>query len=245
MDLIETDSNGALDGSHETMASRQEGTTARLGGTTRWVPAVEAERDALAARLMAAERVIADQHARLAVLETLAATDELTGLNNRRGFLADLKKQLARARRNPAARGVLMLADIDGFKQINDRLGHLAGDSYLRRVAALLTGCVRETDSVARLGGDEFAVLLTDTDEANGRRRAAEIARRLNEASSGRGAARVNIRLSFGVEPYRAGDNATESIDRADQALYRDKADRHESHPRLHDAQQAIAASAL
>jgi diguanylate cyclase (GGDEF)-like protein len=242
MDLIESESSGATGGSPEAAALPQDGATGRLAGTIQWNPAIEAERDALAARLMAAEQVIANQHARLAVLETLTMTDELTGLSNRRGFFADLKKQLARARRNPAARGVLMLVDIDGFKQVNDCLGHLVGDAYLRRVAELLTGCVRETDSVARLGGDEFAVLLTDTDEANGRRRAAEIAQRLNEASSGRGAAQVSIRLSFGVEPYGAGDDRTEIIGRADRELYRNKADRCGSPPR---PQQIAKASAV
>jgi diguanylate cyclase (GGDEF)-like protein len=224
MVLVENDLSGAPHDSGKTTIFRQEGGTGRIANTIRWVPALEAERDLLAARLMAAEQVIADQQARLAMLGTLAETDELTGLSNRRGFFADLKKQLARARRNPAASGVLMLADIDGFKQINDRMGHPAGDAYLRRVAALLTGCMREMDSAARLGGDEFAVLLTEMDEADGRRRAAEIIERVSEASFGRGAARVGIRLSFGVSPYRAGDKIAEIIDRADQALYRNKA---------------------
>ena len=224
MVLVENDLSEASHDSGKTTVFRQEAGTGRIASTIRWVPAIEAERDLLAARLRAAEQVIADQQARLAMLGTLAETDELTGLNNRRGFFADLKKQLARARRNPAASGVLMLADIDEFKQINDRMGHPAGDAYLRRVAALLTGCMREIDSAARLGGDEFAVLLTETDEADGRRRAAEIIERVNEASFGRGAARVGIRLSFGVSSYRAGDKIAEIIDRADQALYRDKA---------------------
>lgn len=224
MVLIDSDLGEAPHDAGKPTAFRQEAGTGRIASAIRWVPAIEAERDLLAARLLAAEQVIADQQARLAMLGTLAETDELTGLSNRRGFFADLKKQLARARRNPAASGVLMLADIDEFKQINDRMGHPAGDAYLRRVAALLTGCMREIDSTARLGGDEFAVLLTETDEANGRRRAAEIIERVNEASFCRGAARVGIRLSFGVSPYRSGDKVAEIIDRADQALYRDKA---------------------
>jgi diguanylate cyclase (GGDEF)-like protein len=221
---VETGLSGAPQAAHKVSAFPHGGLTGPSVNSKRWIPAVEAERDALAARLRAAERVIADQQARLTRLTALAETDELTGLNNRRGFFANLKRQLARARRNPAASGVLILADVDEFKQINDRMGHLAGDTYLRRVAALLAGCMRESDSVARLGGDEFAILLTDLDETSGRRRAAEIVERANEARSGRGATRVSVRLSFGVGPYRAGDKVAEIIDRADRALYENKA---------------------
>lgn len=225
MALIETPSQAASEISHDD-APILDGATVRRRGAPRSIEALEAEREELAARLKAAEQLVAKQRARLAVLESLTVTDELTGINNRRGFLADLKDRLARARRHPAARGVLMLLDVDGFKEVNDCQGHPAGDAYLRRVAELLTSAVRETDSVSRLGGDEFAVLLADTDEANGRRRAAEIVARVNAASSGRGAARTAIRVSYGAEPYSGADEAADLIRRADQALYRNKAER-------------------
>lgn len=92
----------------------------------------------------------------------LAQYDELTGLTNRSMFSQRLDHALAQARRNHWSLAILFL-DIDRFKNINDTLGHDAGDSVLREVAARLQGCLRESDIVARLGGDEFVVLLEAT----------------------------------------------------------------------------------
>lgn len=92
-------------------------------------------------------------------LQQMACYDELTGLPNR-GFLLDrLKTALTRARRDAEPLSLLYL-DLNGFKKVNDRYGHLAGDLLLQEFAKRLAGCVRETDTVARIGGDEFVVLL-------------------------------------------------------------------------------------
>jgi len=98
-------------------------------------------------------------------LATLSVLDELTGLHNRRGFLAQASRRLRRA----AAEGrvaTLFCLDVEGMKTINDRLGHSAGDRALQEAAALLRLAFREEDLVARLGGDEFAVLAMDVGEA-------------------------------------------------------------------------------
>jgi diguanylate cyclase (GGDEF)-like protein/PAS domain S-box-containing protein len=92
-------------------------------------------------------------------LRHLADHDALTGLLNRRAFEEALEGHVARARRYGPA-GALLLLDLDGFKDVNDTLGHHAGDELLTRCAAALTARLRETDVLARLGGDEFAVLL-------------------------------------------------------------------------------------
>jgi diguanylate cyclase (GGDEF)-like protein len=86
----------------------------------------------------------------------------LTGLANRRAFGVELKRQLSRERRYGGESSLLMI-DLDGFKEVNDTLGHGAGDLVLEAVAGLLSERVRDTDIVARLGGDEFAVLLPST----------------------------------------------------------------------------------
>ena len=100
-----------------------------------------------------------------AAARTAALTDELTGLYNRRGFRALAEHQLRIARRS-GGDVLLLYIDLDGFKQVNDHLGHDAGDRALREVAAILRHTIRETDVVARLGGDEFAVLVVDADES-------------------------------------------------------------------------------
>jgi diguanylate cyclase (GGDEF)-like protein len=101
---------------------------------------------------------------RSAELESLALHDELTGLLNRRGFYAVAGGQLAIARRKRMP-GMVFFVDIDGLKTVNDRGGHAAGDSLLRRAGGVLRATFRESDTIARFGGDEFVVLSIDTTE--------------------------------------------------------------------------------
>jgi len=96
----------------------------------------------------------------------LASHDQLTGLPNRTLFRERLERAMALARRNRTRLAVLYL-DLDGFKAINDSLGHAVGDGLLRGIARQLTDCLGESDSAARLGGDEFCVLLGDLSEDN------------------------------------------------------------------------------
>ncbi|AWJ87320.1 GGDEF domain-containing protein (plasmid) [Azospirillum sp. TSH58] len=195
------------------------------------VVAVTVEASALERQLAEARATIAEQRDRIAYLESLSMTDELTGLLNRRGFFSHFRREIAAARRQGAkgsgkGGGVLVIIDLDGFKRINDTHGHMAGDAYLRQIARLLVGSVREEDVVARLGGDEFALLLTKTDAACGDLRARQIA-----AAAGRRSVRWNnadlpIRFSFGVQPYGADDREEEVIRLADSRMYSDKAGR-------------------
>jgi diguanylate cyclase (GGDEF)-like protein/PAS domain S-box-containing protein len=108
--------------------------------------------------------------------------DMLTGLANRRVFGQALAAQLARERRYGGESSLLMI-DLDGFKEINDTLGHAAGDLVLQAVAYLLTGRVRDTDLVARLGGDEFAVLLPETPREGAEILAIDIVQAVRELS--------------------------------------------------------------
>lgn len=178
---------------------------------------------ALLSKLAEAEETITQQQERIAYLESLALTDELTGLVNRRGFNQHLKRELAAARRQGSGGGVLVMIDLDGFKAINDTHGHLAGDSYLRQVARLLQAHVRQHDVVARLGGDEFALLLTDTDPATGAARAAELAALANREHAAWNGQALPIRFSVGVQPYGPSDQEDEVLRRADVKMYRDK----------------------
>jgi diguanylate cyclase (GGDEF)-like protein len=148
--------------------------------------------------------------------ETLAFTDSLTGVPNRRAFLERLTAAIAAA--PTGRRTVVCLVDLDGFKGVNDRDGHAAGDAVLKAVAAALCGVVREDDTVARLGGDEFAVLAEVTEAFPGD----VLAERLRTAVAAVGEAR-GVTASVGAAEVLPGDDVEEFLHRTDSAMYRSK----------------------
>lgn len=157
------------------------------------------------------------------MLELLALNDPLTGLANRRLLADRMSMALVHARRNKSAMAVVYL-DLDGFKQINDTLGHGAGDVLLKMVAERLVATVREEDTVARLGGDEFIIALW---HVSGIDYAATVALRAIEAISqpyGIEGNTVSITTSAGVSIYPDhGGDADTLIKSADLALYEAK----------------------
>lgn len=172
-----------------------------------------------------AESVLTAQRQRIAQLERLSATDDLTGLENRRGFLNHLRRHLAAARRHGET-GVLALCDLDRFKQVNDTHGHPAGDAILRRFAELVRSNVRETDVVGRLGGDEFAILLTRCDFDGGLAKIDALQAMADAESLGWNDTEIAMRASFGAAPYRSGAQADDLFAVADAELYAAKARR-------------------
>jgi diguanylate cyclase len=156
-------------------------------------------------------------------LERLNRIDMLTGLPNRRHWEEVADNELARylRSRRPA---VVMLIDVDNFKEVNDAHGHAIGDEVLRRVAGVLRSCVREIDTPARYGGDEFAVLLAETD-ARGAREMAERVRTCFLDERGAAAAAEQCTLSIGLaEADRSLVDADDWVRRADAAMYGAKA---------------------
>ncbi|PAL25008.1 GGDEF domain-containing protein [Sphingopyxis sp. GW247-27LB] len=150
-------------------------------------------------------------------------TDSLSGLLNRRGFDRHAERRIERALRTGAP-AVLIAADLDHFKAINDGYGHAAGDGVIAHFADVLRHAVAEGAVVSRLGGEEFAVLLAGADLAEGRRQA-EAARRAFRAASFAGLGiDGTISASFGVAQAMAGDTLFDLSRRADAALYRAKA---------------------
>jgi diguanylate cyclase (GGDEF)-like protein len=107
-------------------------------------------------------------------LRASALSDPLTGVANRRSLLARIDYEIARHARTRHTFAVLML-DLDGFKLLNDRFGHPAGDDLLREVASALARAIRDQDTVARVGGDEFCVLAPETDSAGAQRLIARV----------------------------------------------------------------------
>jgi diguanylate cyclase (GGDEF)-like protein len=158
-------------------------------------------------------------------LESLALEDPLTGLLNRRGFMRDLSRAIAyRARYGtPAA---LLLADLDRFKPINDTYGHNAGDRALAHLSALLRGNIRASDCLGRLGGDEFALILWQVDEEAARKKAASLQAIVAATPLSVGGLVLPLGASIGITLLAAEETPEEALMRADQAMYRQKAER-------------------
>jgi diguanylate cyclase (GGDEF)-like protein len=178
--------------------------------------------DAVLSAALSTERRIARQRERIAYLERLAVTDELTGLLNRRGFVAQLGRTLDAARRYDEC-GILIYVDLDGFKPINDGHGHAAGDAVLRILGRLLMDNVRTTDFVGRLGGDEFGVLLTRSRSVDGLGRAQVLDRVINRAKVTWGGATIRVRASLGFLAFGPDDDAETLLGRVDSMMYRTK----------------------
>ncbi|PQZ83200.1 MULTISPECIES: GGDEF domain-containing protein [unclassified Brevundimonas] len=157
--------------------------------------------------------------ARAEMAEALADHDVLTPALNRRGFMAVLNRSLAYCRRHEVE-AVLLYLDMDGFKGVNDGLGHAAGDAALMAVADMLLANVRESDAVGRLGGDEFALLLMNAGVDEGR----EKARRLSAALETEGfvweGSTVALGGSFGVRAYAGQTDPEVWLSEADAAMW-------------------------
>ena len=157
-------------------------------------------------------------------LEELASTDPLTGVLNRRAFLRLFEEEFLRSERVFDCFALLML-DIDHFKPINDRHGHMAGDEVLRAAAQNMLDAVRGIDHVSRWGGEEFAILLPRADEAAAHLVAERIRRNVQRPSPLRLPGKhIPITVSIGVAVSQPQDSVKEVLRRADAALYRAKA---------------------
>lgn len=161
--------------------------------------------------------VVRDLHRQL---ESLAITDALTGLLNRRGFLQELQAAISRHQRT-GQQAALLFLDLDGFKHINDSQGHDAGDQVLRWVSQQLKACLRPYDRLARIGGDEFTVILDSLANTSD---AASVAHKLIEQVSGEQQAdgmRFTLGVSIGIACLPAHGSSIEDVLRAaDTAMY-------------------------
>jgi diguanylate cyclase (GGDEF)-like protein len=150
----------------------------------------------------------------------MAQTDSLTSLLNRRAFEEILRRELLRCDRGGSIMGI-MLIDLDYFKQVNDSLGHFAGDDVLRRIALVLRDGTRPSDVLGRYGGEEFVVLLRNAGLEESLIAAERIRLKIANMSGLPGS--VTLTASIGVAVSLAKDTATEFLLRADEALYRSK----------------------
>ncbi|MEJ2010908.1 MAG: GGDEF domain-containing protein [Anaerolineales bacterium] len=158
-------------------------------------------------------------------LSQLAHTDPLTNLANRRFLIEQLEREFARAKRYRRPLSLLYL-DLDGFKSVNDRFGHLFGDELLRTAALSMRAVLRSTDLLARIGGDEFAVLLPETTVKGAYGVALKLRRALDASSAGLGENVPSLTFSAGVSQMRFEDETVDDLlARADQVQYQAKAE--------------------
>ncbi|MGV8968711.1 MAG: EAL domain-containing protein [Cellulomonas sp.] len=229
--LDEPESSVEAEGLAETIAghrdeSRCELTIVRADGARRWVSVSAARIGAQGSVNHAVLHVedITDRKGYERRLLHLANHDPLTGLANRRRFREDLERYLTLANRARVG-GALILLDLDHFKDINDTLGHPAGDALLSATADALRGRVREADLIARVGGDEFAVLLWAVDLSEATVLAEEVLETVRSAGVDHDGKRVRTTVSAGLVMLDGAGTVTadEVISNADLAMYEAK----------------------
>jgi diguanylate cyclase (GGDEF)-like protein len=206
----------------ETTRERMQVRIVRRDGSALWCSmtrSVLRDRDGTPRFTMAQLEDATETRAVVDRLAALAHTDPLTGVTNRRGLDAELTGLLADA--VASAPAALYFVDLDGFKVVNDRLGHAGGDVVLQTVAQRLIGLTRTGDTVARVGGDEFIVLARHVGSEEAANRLAERLR--NVAVTVDDVPTLVVRASVGMARPRAYDSAQALIDRADRMMYRVK----------------------
>ena len=201
-----------------TVALRAEGETiGSLAAISRSAPAASPRASRMRSRRSPAGPAPALFNAlRFTEARELAELDSLTGLHNRRLFYEFLAREIARARRYERYVSVIVF-DLDDFKRINDRIGHLGGDTVLVEVADAVRSAVRVTDIPCRVGGDEFAVILPESSRDD----AELLFTRIQTVISSRAIGQAGrLRLSAGLAELKGDDDSVSLFERADRALY-------------------------
>ncbi len=183
---------------------------------------ISTDPEALLAELSRMRAEIARLETRVEELDRLANMDSLVPVANRRGLIVQLDRMIARYERHgtPAA---LLFVDVDGLKALNDAFGHAAGDAALIHLTELMVSSVRQTDLVARIGGDEFAILLDHADEKSAQETAARLADRVAGCEFCFEGKCLPLSIAIGFTLVESDDSPVAVLDRADEAMYREK----------------------
>ena len=165
---------------------------------------------------------VARLESRVEELDRLANMDALVPVANRRGLITVLDRFIARHERHgtPAA---LLFVDVDGLKALNDAFGHAAGDAALIHLTEMMVASVRQNDMVARIGGDEFAILLDHADETSACETTARLADKVADCEFCFEGKCLPLSIAIGFTVVEAGDSPEAVLDRADEAMYRQK----------------------
>ena len=183
---------------------------------------VTADPEALLAEISRLRGEVATLEARVEELDRLANMDSLVPVANRRGLIAQLDMMIARFERHGTP-GALLFVDVDGLKALNDAFGHAAGDAALIHLTEMMVASVRQTDMVARIGGDEFVILLDHADEGSACDTAARLADRVAGCEFCFEGKCLPLSIAIGFTHLQPGDSAVAVLDRADEAMYREK----------------------
>ncbi len=175
--------------------------------------------EALAQEVRRLRREVSDLRRRLAEAEALADADTLAPVLNRRAFVRELGRAIAYMARY-GGEAALVYFDLDGFKAVNDKFGHAAGDAALKAVAERLAARVRKSDLVGRLGGDEFALLLARTDWKGALAKAEALARAISAEPVEVDGARIPLAATYGLTGVAASETAEAVLARADAAMF-------------------------
>ncbi|MCR8914668.1 GGDEF domain-containing protein [Marinobacter panjinensis] len=189
----------------------------------------------------ALRRVLTSEFEARQTLGEMAATDQLTGLLNRRAIWPLLNHELQHAQRAGTPFS-LILGDLDLFKKVNDVFGHDAGDLVLQETARRLEGALRRQDALCRWGGEELLILLPDTDSAGAQEAAEKLRASMADSTIAAGDNRIHQTISLGVASFQNGDDIDAVVSRADEALYRAK---HKGRNRVEIAGSADAMPAV
>jgi diguanylate cyclase (GGDEF)-like protein len=181
------------------------------------------DRDRLIEEISLLRGKVARLQERVEQLDQLAHLDSLINLPNRRGFMRELERLIARVDRYGLSAAMLFV-DVDGLKMINDTFGHRAGDEALVQIANLLAKGVRHSDVVARIGGDEFGILLECSDEDAAHETAARLIEQISGCEVLHDGEALPLSVAIGVGMIDALDTAEAVMERADEAMYRRKA---------------------
>lgn len=184
---------------------------AALARLTSQVQALQADRARLIQKLREAEE--------------LADTDTLVPVFNRRAFVRELTRVISFAQRYGVQASVVYF-DLDGFKQINDRFGHPAGDAILKAVGQTLLANIRESDLAGRVGGDEFAVILAKAGAEDARAKGTQLADAISQMRVTYMGQTLSVGAAFGAYCFEDGDTAERALSRADEAMYAHKVGR-------------------
>lgn len=188
-------------------------------------PAVQSALQTLLIEIEDLRGEVARLKARLAEAERLADRDALTPVLNRRAFLRELSRTAAYCQRYEVPASVVYF-DLDGFKAVNDRYGHAAGDAALTTVADRLIANIRESDILGRMGGDEFALILVQSDQATATAKASALAAAVEREPFSYGDWTAPVRLSFGVREISADIDPEALLADADTAMFAAKRQR-------------------